>query len=111
MTPAGNSNGVYVYSIDANGFWVKENNNGTSHVDLSWIAMGTRKDVGEMTISPEILDADFDVKMNGVMHNDNSNENAQPLWWDGTKMRYDAPPAKVQGPKPEFIRPTADNGN
>ncbi|MBL0020652.1 MAG: hypothetical protein IPP17_30510 [Bacteroidetes bacterium] len=42
VTPAGNLNGVYVSAIDANGFWVKENNNGTSNVDLSWIAMGAQ---------------------------------------------------------------------
>lgn len=110
VTPAGNSNGVYVSSIDANGFWVKENNNGTSHVDLSWIAMGTRKDAGEMTISPEILEAEFDTRMNGVMHNDIDSENAQPLWWDGTQMRYDEVPARVAKPKSEYIRSTAENG-
>jgi hypothetical protein len=104
VTPAGNSNGVYVSAIDANGFWVKENNNGTSHVDLSWIAMGTRKDAAEMTVSPEILDADFDIQMNGVMHNDMSSENATPLWWDGTQMRHDALPARALKPRAEFIR-------
>jgi hypothetical protein len=95
VTPTGNSNGVYVSSIDENGFWVKENNNGTSNVDLSWIAVGVRKGSEKMTVSPEILEAEFDYKMRGVMHNDNSPEEAGAVWWDGTEVRFDAPPAKT----------------
>jgi hypothetical protein len=94
VTPAGNSNGVYVSAIDANGFWVKENNNGTSNVDLSWIAMGVRKGSENIVTSPEILEADYDRHMHDVMRNENSNEQGGSLWWDGTQVRFDAPPAK-----------------
>lgn len=102
VTPAGNSNGVYVSSIDANGFWVKENNQGTSHVDLSWIAMGTRKDVEQLTLSPEILDADFDAHMRGAMRNEYSTEAPNYLWWDGNQVRYDMPPAKT--PNDDYLK-------
>lgn len=102
VTPTGNSNGVYVSAVDANGFWVKENNNGTSNVDLSWIAVGVRKGSEAITVSPEILQADFDGKMNAVMHNEYSTEEAGHLWWDGIQVRFDAPPAKE--PSTEHLR-------
>ncbi len=95
VTPSGNSNGVFVASIDANGFWVKENNNGSSHVELSWIAMGQRKGSETITASPEILDAEFDHHMRAMMHNDISTEESGAVWWDGTQVRFDTPPAKA----------------
>lgn len=108
VTPAGNSNGVYVSSIDANGFWVKENNNGSSNVDLSWIAMGVRKGSENIVTSPEILDADFDLHMHDVMHNEHSDEAGGSLWWDGAQVRFDAPPAKTPSNEHlKFTRPGA----
>lgn len=62
VTPAGNSNGVYFSSVDADGFWVTENNNGQSNVDLSWIAMDVRKGSETLVTSPEILDATLTAK-------------------------------------------------
>lgn len=99
VTPAGNSNGVYVSSVDANGFVVKENNNGTSSVQLSWIAVATIKGQEQLPVPPEVLATDFDAKMQGVMFNEN-NTTDQPgnLWWDGTNIRFDAPPAKQADP-------------
>jgi hypothetical protein len=33
--------------------------------------------------------------MNGVMFNDNNTtDQPQPMWWDGSNVRFDQPPAK-----------------
>jgi hypothetical protein len=99
VSPTGNSNGLYILSQDANGFTVKENNNGSSDVTFNWIAIGTRKNYETVEHSPEVIASDFDGKMNNVMYNDNNtNGLAQPLWWDGTQVRWDAPPVKTSLP-------------
>ena len=99
VSPMGNSNGVYISSYDANGFTVKENNNGASNVQFNWIAIGTRKDYETVNHSPEIIANDFDGKMDGVMYNDNNTQGTpQPMWWDGTQVRWDMPPAKQADP-------------
>jgi hypothetical protein len=99
VSPMGNSNGVYISSYDASGFTVKENNNGASNVQFNWIAIGTRKDFETVVHSPEIIANDFDGKMDGVMYNDNNTQGTpQPMWWDGTQVRWDTPPAKQADP-------------
>ena len=92
-TPQGNSNGVYVDKITSEGFWIVENNNGMSTVAVVWMASAVKTDQPE--VAPELLDKDFDKKMAGVMFNDNNTKDTpQSMWWDGTKMRWDAPPPR-----------------
>lgn len=107
VSPTGNSNGIYILSYDQNGFTVKENNSGASNVTFNWIAIGTRKNYETMEHSPEVIAGDFDGKMNNVMFNENdATRSAQPLWWDGTDIRWDAPPARPENnTTPAFIRP------
>jgi len=108
VTPVGNSNGVYISGYDATGFWVKENSNGTSNVAFTWIAIGTRKGYEEPQVARELLDKDFDKNMNGVMHHElNTKTPGRSIWWDGTRVRFDRPPARVPS-KDEFsgARPT-----
>lgn len=95
ITPSGNCNGVYVANVDANGFTVKENNGGASGVDFNWIAMGTRKDVESLKLSPEILEPDFDAHMRHTMRNDFDETPVDgAIFWDGTDVKYGTPPAK-----------------
>lgn len=99
VSPNGNSRGLYIASQDAKGFVVRENENGGSNTTFSWIAIGTRREAGNITHAPELLQSDFDEKMNGVMFNDNNTiDKPQYMWWDGTKVRYDKPPAKKMIP-------------
>jgi hypothetical protein len=68
-----------------------------SNVSVSWIAIATVKGYSDMSniIPSEIIPGDFDVKMNGVMFNDNNtSDTPASLWWDGSQIRFDAPPAK-----------------
>jgi trimeric autotransporter adhesin len=106
VTPSGNTNGVYISSVDADGFVVSENNNGSATVNFSWIAIATIKGSDKLQVAPELLNSDFDKKMNGVMFNDNNNsDNPQPIWWDGNQIRFDAPPVKKKDENvPSFLR-------
>lgn len=96
VSPMGNSNGIYIASYDQNGFTVIENNSGSSNVQFTWIAIGTRKDYENMQHDAQILSNDFDQKMNGVMFNENNTiDTPQTMWWNGTQMVFDQPvPAK-----------------
>jgi hypothetical protein len=95
VTPQGNTNGVYVTDVTADGFRVKENMGGQSSTSFSWMAAGTRKGYAQPeAISPEILSADFDGAIRGIMINDADSEASSDahLWWDGEDVRFDAPP-------------------
>lgn len=97
VTPQGNTNGVYVSSVTSNGFTVMENNNGSSTVTVSWIAIATVKGYTDMSgiIPQEVSAGDFDGKMNGVMFNDNNtSDTPTSLWWDGSRIRFDQAPPK-----------------
>jgi hypothetical protein len=90
VTPMGSTKGVYISAITESGFEVTENNGGTSSVNLNW--MVSTKQKGTIEHSNEIIANDFETKMNGLMtHDGDPNVDAQPVWWDGTDIRFDAP--------------------
>ncbi|MBI3500547.1 MAG: hypothetical protein HY063_02040 [Bacteroidetes bacterium] len=104
VTPMGKSSGVYIESVSAEGFTVVENNNGTSNVQLSWIAVGTKKGYEKVETPKELLSPEYDSNMNEVMFNENDLEHAgKPMWWDGSKLRFDATPLEPVAVKDESI--------
>jgi len=113
ITPIGECQGIYISQIDNNGFTVKEQNGGASSVEFSWIAIGKRVDADKVTHLPEALkDKDFDKNMKGVMFNENNKEqNATPIWWDGTKLRFDAPPPDKTVKKDENLAPKSSQNS
>lgn len=109
ITPTGNSKGLFIAAQDARGFIVEENERTGNAVSFNWIAIATRKNA--ITHSPEILRTDFDTKMNGVMYNDNNTTGTpQPLWWDGTTVRFDTPPKKQSDPAVPDMSRTISGG-
>lgn len=91
-SPQGKSNGVYIDQITKDGFWIYENNDGTSNVKISWIAITKIKGEENPEVPQELLANDFDQKMEGVMFNDNNTvDTPQSLWWDGNQIRWDKP--------------------
>jgi hypothetical protein len=95
ISATGNSKGIFIASQDNKGFYVEENDFGKGNTSFSWIAVANRKGFDQMVHAPELLQAGFDKTMNGVMFNDNNTKDTpQPLWWDGSQMRFDTPPAK-----------------
>jgi hypothetical protein len=97
VTPNGNCNGVYISSVDKNGFTVKEMNNGTSTVALSWIAVGNRIDNRMEEATKMVSAPGFDRNVQQVLINDgNSDEVANAIWWDGSSIQFGKLPASLQ---------------
>ena len=99
VTPLGKSNGVYIETIDANGFTIVENNNGNANVKFTWIAIATRKGYETVENPEELLAHDYDKKLSKFMTGNilNSKEvEEQEMWWDGNKIQYS------KAPKPQF---------
>ena len=92
-TPIGDCNGVHLVSMKNDNFVVAENQKGTSNVEFTWIAVGSIKKYQNNTVSPEILDKNFDTNMRGVTHDDNDATAPTPIWYDGNEVRFDAIPA------------------
>lgn len=89
VSPNGNCNGLYIASVDKNGFTVKELNNGTNTVAISWIAVGNRID-NRMEEATRIVSAsNFDRNVEQVLFNDgNTDGKATAIWWDGEKIQF-----------------------
>ncbi len=88
ITPNGECNGLYISSIEKDGFTVTELKSGKSNIEFSWIAIGTRID-GSTSLPVEISDMNFDINMQGVMFNENNTkDNSTPIWWDGKTLHF-----------------------
>ena len=95
VTPIGESNGLYIVSMDKTGFTVKENKGGQSNIQFTWIAVGNRIDAANKPELPkDLADRNFDTNMKGVMFDEsNMEQTGTPVWWDGQKVRFDRPSA------------------
>jgi|GEM_PF-739361 len=101
-TPMGQCNGLYIESIDKDGFVIKELNNGTSNVSVSWIAVGDRIDAKQNKIPKAVLENDFDNNINEVMFNENNKtETAKAMWFQGNNIQFGQLPS-------EFIHKSTD---
>ena len=94
---------LYLSSSDNKGFSVAAvDAKATGAVKFSWIAVGRR--AGYETnpeVPAELCRTDFDSKMDGVMFNENDlKHSAQPVWFDGSQLRFDTPPEEPRPPKP-----------
>ncbi len=101
VTPMGLCNGLYIANVDQEGFEVAELNNGSSNVEFSYIVVARRIDHPEKE-NEFILTQNLDEKFKAVMFNEsNTQRNALPIWWDGTKVRFDAIPEPPKEAKPK----------
>lgn len=115
VTPMGETKGVYIVSVSKEGFKIKENGGGTSNVSFSWMAIAEKAGYENPQISAEILSKEFDVNMDGVMHNDNYDYESKALWWNGTDVQFGNPSqiegivtakkATISKTKPDLARP------
>lgn len=90
VTPNGECNGLYIFSVDRNGFTVKELMQGTSNATISWIAVGNRIDNDKMELATQIVTApDFDRNVQQVLYSDGNKEgSAMGIWWDGSTLQF-----------------------
>jgi hypothetical protein len=70
VTPSGSTNGVYTTEVNADGFIVKENNNGTSTVDISYIVIAHRTGYENPILPAEVIANDYTSKIAEGLHND-----------------------------------------
>jgi hypothetical protein len=94
---------IYLSSSDSKGFAVSAvDSKMTGSVKFSWIAVGRRAGYEKNPEVPaELTKTDFDSKMDGVMSDENDLRHpAQPVWFDGTQLRFDTPPQEPARPKP-----------
>lgn len=104
VTPKGNCNGVYIASVDKNGFTIKEMNNGTSNVVISWISVGNRIDNKVDEATKMVATPEFEKNIQDVLFNDGANlkDKGKAIWWDGSKIQFGVMPeslSKVVRPK------------
>jgi len=91
VTALGDCKGLFVEKVEATGFWVKEMSGGNSSTAFNWMAVVPRN-ADARKLPEEVLGAGFDNKMDGVMFNENNTEEeAGMIWWDGNKVRFDKP--------------------
>jgi hypothetical protein len=100
VSPIGNCNGIHIVSMSSAGFVIEENNGGAANVEFTYIVIGKRVDAASAAAPADILDAKFDENLKGVMFNEaNTEQSAKPMWWDGSKVRFDAVPAEFKKKK------------
>lgn len=97
VSPNGECNGLYIASVDAKGFVVKELMNGTSSANISWIAVGNRMDENPVDKATAIVTApNFDRNVEQVLYSDGHLEGAaQGIWWDGSDLQFGTLPAHL----------------
>lgn len=101
VSPMGETNGVYVASVTADGFTVKENKAGTSSISFYWIAVGEKSDTKQMEVPKEVLDKNFDKNLEDIMAIDEeSKERKNAMWWNGTSLEFgkSVPASSQQNP-------------
>ncbi len=96
-TPNGECNGVYISSVDKNGFTITELMSGSSDATISWISVGNRIDNDKMDLATQIVSAStFDRNVQQVLYSDGNIEgSAKGMWWDGTTIQFGAIPAHL----------------
>jgi hypothetical protein len=99
VSPTANCNGLYISSIDKNGFTVKELMNGVSSATFAWIAVGNRID-NRMDAATKLVSApNFDRNVQQVLFNDdNKDGKAEGIWWNGSEIQFGEIPAHLAGP-------------
>ncbi len=96
VTPIGETEGLHLVHLKSSGFEVAENSAGTSNIKFTWIAVAVRKGAENIENPSEVLSHNFDQKLDGYLFNENNtNESAQPMWWTGTALSFDALPIKT----------------
>ncbi|GAA4762470.1 MULTISPECIES: hypothetical protein [Flavobacterium] len=97
VTARGNCNGVYIASMDKNGFIIKEINNGSSNVVVSWISVGNRIDNKIDEATKMVSSSDFDKNIQDVLFNDGSDltGKGKAIWWDGSKIQFGTMPESL----------------
>lgn len=84
---------LYIKSIKGNQFMVATTDQSQVSVEFAWTAIAKRIDAIQTETPKALLDYKFDQHLRATMFNENNNERSgRPIWWDGSRLRYDKTP-------------------
>jgi hypothetical protein len=100
-SPMGACNGVYVTEVSKEGFVIKEQNNGNSNVEISWISVGNRVDANNAEVPAMLTNSSFNRNLSQALFNDaNKKKSGMSMWWNGKELQF--------GTMPESLNPKVD---
>nr|MBP6316083.1 collagen-like protein [Chitinophagaceae bacterium] len=100
-SPMGACNGVYVTEVSKDGFIIKEQNNGNSNVEISWISVGNRVDANTSEVPAMLTNTSFNRNLSQALFNDaNKKKSGLSMWWNGKELQF--------GTMPESLNPKVD---
>lgn len=109
VTPIGAPAELYIVSSDNNGFYVQDNSAEKRAVKFSWIAIGTKQGFENPVVCSELIPDSYENNMKEVMSNESDpTVVAKPVWWDGSKLRFDQIPASLLN-KQQQSKSSTDN--
>jgi hypothetical protein len=99
VTPAGNTNGVYVSEVTKDGFTVVENNSGKSNATITFIAIGRRTGYEDPKLPAEVISADYVEKLSRGLHNDADIEtDGEGLYYQNGQLNVGLHPSVLPEP-------------
>lgn len=88
-SPMGACNGVYISEVSKEGFVIREQNNGSSNVEISWIAVGNRSDAATAEVPAMLTNSSFNRNLSLAMFNDgNKKKSGLSMWWNGKEFQF-----------------------
>jgi hypothetical protein len=99
VTPVGESNGVYLSEVSADGFTMVENNEGRSNVAVNYIAVGRRAGYEDPSLPPELIDGTYVDKMSRGLHDDgNTQTNGEGIYYQNGQLIVGVHPSALPDP-------------
>ncbi len=100
VTPHGDTKGVYLATVDNEGFTIVENEAGKSNVMVSFIAMGKRAGYEKPVLSREVVSPDYITKLQRGLHNDaDTDTEGEGLFYENGKLSVGIHPDTFKEPE------------
>jgi hypothetical protein len=75
---------------------IREQNNGSSNVEISWIAVGNRSDAENAAVPAMLTNSSFNRNLSLAMFNDgNKKKSGLSMWWNGKELQFGEMPVKL----------------
>uniref|UniRef100_A0A7C4TCR1 GLUG domain-containing protein n=1 Tax=candidate division WOR-3 bacterium TaxID=2052148 RepID=A0A7C4TCR1_UNCW3 len=105
ITPMGECNQICISRVSPEGFSVYESKGGRTNTEFCYIAIGKRKGYENVQVPEEIADRNFKDNMSKVTWNESSRKGvAQPVWFDGSKLKFEKPPFTEIKQDPKILK-------
>jgi len=99
LTPLGNTGGVYLSEVNGKGFTARENNDGKSSVQVSYIAIGKRKGFENPSLPGEVIARGYVGKVSQGLRNDcDTKTNSEGMYYENGKLTVGIHPSTLPDP-------------